>query len=398
MSWAILVVLGRILAEPDVAPPEVNDSVMLLIKRQGVTIGCTGDAGVIGDAATDAFMDAPIDAVPDSGIADAGIDDGGVPDAGVTDAGTCEMIPGDAVTMIVQPHVSITADGTRFAVLLVTPQRPLVEVKSHVFEPLAAVTAPVTQTKVVEVEDKSLGSVCAGCGGDGGGGCGGDFGDDSWYDPPPLGDASLGDGGIIEEMVGPYQFVRAQPTSSQELAGWLDQLGYAYMPADLDAVAPYIALGYHVVAMRIASDAGMSGSLMPVALTWPGSELRVPAALGRGASGPGLFTVYISAEGKYELPGATIRFAKYTGAQFLTRNELVLDQSKPAENDPIAVRTDGTEVQEVNVVTKYVHVPVEVPCDNGGCCSDCNARPQARIDWGVLAIAVLVVLRRRRRR
>lgn len=401
MSWAILIVLGRILAEPDAALPDVDDDVVLLVKRQNVTIGCTGDGGVIGDAAIDdAIDDAAVDAAPDGGAADAGIDDGGVPDAG-TDGGVCEMIPGDAVTMIVQPRVSVSADGTRFAVLLVTPQRPLVEVKSHVFEPLAAVSAPVTQVKRVEVPDKSLGTQCAPL--YSGGGCGGgDWGDDgSGYDPPPIGDARLGDGAIVEETVGPYQFVRAQPASAQELATWLDQLGYAYMQADLDAVAPYIALGYHVVAMRIASDT-MTGSLMPVALTWPGSELRVPVALGR--SGPasfGTLTVYIAAEAKYVFTGGTVRFANLTGsgeAAFLTRNEIAIDQNQPATSDPIAIHNDDQPVQEVNVVTEYVHVPVEVPCDeDGGCCNDCNTRSRTRFDWGVLAIAVMFLLRRRRR-
>jgi hypothetical protein len=84
----------------------------------------------------------------------------------------------------------------------------------------------------------------------------------------------------------------------------------------------------------------------------------------------------------------------------LTRNEITIDQNKPVELDPIAVHNDDQPFQEVNVVTEYVHVPVEVPCDDddgGGCCSECNAKPRARLDYGVLALAVLVVLLRRRR-
>jgi hypothetical protein len=396
--WAPVIVLGRILAEVGSPPPDVDDDKLLLIKRHDVVIGCTaGDAGTIGDAA--------IDADPgDGGIDDGGIDDAGVPDAGTTDAGACETIPGDAITMIVQPHVTIGADGSRFAVLLVTPQRPVLELQSHVFEPLAAITAPITHINRIEVPDQSLGRVCESWGG--GGGCGGgDWGGGGGGDhPPPLGDASLGDGAIIEETLGPYQFVRAQPTSSQELAGWLDQLGYEYMPADLDAVAPYIALGYHVVAIRVSTDTTMTTNLVPVALTWPGSELRVPAALGRGNPYPSVFTVYIAAERKYVLPGAKIRFAKPTnssGTTYLTRNELLLDQNQPVSSDPIAVHLDDYYVQESNVVDEYVHVPVEVPCDDedegGGCCTNCNAHAHTRFDWGVLALAVVFMLRRRRR-
>ena len=99
-------------------------------------------------------------------------------------------------------------------------------------------------------------------------------------------------------------------------------------------------------------------------------------------------------------PGAKVRFAKYIGsAPYLTRNELVLYQNLPATSDPVALEAYDGDFQEINVVTEYVHVPVEVPCeDDGGCCGNCNAKPRARLDWGVLAIAVLVVLRRRRRR
>jgi hypothetical protein len=179
------------------------------------------------------------------------------------------------------------------------------------------------------------------------------------------------------------------------------------MTADLDAVAPYIALGYHVVALRVSADTTMNANLLPVALTWSGSELRVPAALGRGTSTfAGVLTVYVAAERKYVLPGAKIRFASYTnalGTTYLTRNEITLDQNQPVTSDPIAVHIDDQTVQEVNVVKEIVYVPVEVPCDDeeddaGGCCNNCNTRSRTRFDWGLLALAVVFVLRRRRRR
>ncbi len=411
MFWLATVVIGRILAEPSSPPPDVADEALLLIKRHDVVIGCTpGDAGVMDDAATDADLDAAIDATPDgptdAGVDDGGLDDGGLADAGMPDAGSCTMIPGDAITMIVQPHVSTSADGTRFAVLLVTPARPVIELKSHVFEPLEELTAPLIQTETVEVPDESLGTQCAdveACGGGGGGGCGGDWGGGSWT-PPGLGDADLGDGGLVEETLGPYQLVRAQPSDTAELAGWLDQLGYAYMPEDLDAVAPYIELGYHVVAIRVAFEGAETIRLMPIALTWPGSELRIPAALGR-ATGvpPGRLTVYIAGEQKYVLPGADVPYAGYTNyadMTFLTRNEILLDQNQPPSADPVAIHPDNLSYHEVKVVTEYVHVPVEVECsdDGGGCCNDCNAQPRTRLDLGVLVVAIALTLRRRRSR
>lgn len=419
MFWATVVVIGRILVEPGLPPPDVHDPALLLIKRRDVVVGCTsGDAGVGGDAASDAVAaDAGLDGGPsdagiaDASIGDAGTGDAGTGDAGMPDAGTCTMIPGDAVTMIVQPHISTSNDGTRFAVLLVTPARPIVELQGPIFDELATRTAPLIQTEIVEIKDPVYGTVCeepepVACGG-GGGGCGGDWGNGGdWWDPPGIGDAGLGDGGLVEEMIGPYQFVRAQPTSSAELAGWLDQLGYAYMQADLDAVAPYIDLGFHVVAIRVAIDRPLSENLTPIALTWPGNALRVPAALGHATGvGPGRLTVYIAAEQKYVMPGAKVPYAQQTsisGMTFLTRNEIMLDQSKPVSADPIAVHLDNLPEREVKVVVEEVRVPVEVPCDrepdqDRGCCGDCNAKPRNRVDLLLIVGAVAFVLRRRRR-
>ncbi|HEX5060225.1 MAG TPA: DUF2330 domain-containing protein [Kofleriaceae bacterium] len=412
MSWLTVIVLGRILAESGSPPPDVDDQTILLIKRKDVMVGCSpGDAGVDMDAASDApDGDAAIGdaALDDAGVSDAGIGDAGVDDAGV-DASTCTMISGDAVTLVVQPHVSTSADGTRFAVLLVTPDRPIVELAGDVFSSLAQTTAPRIDIHTVEVPDPALGQQCAtyesGCGGGESDGCGGDFGDDgSSWTPPKIGDAGLGDGGLVQEMIGPYQFVRAQPTSAMELAGWLDQFGYAYMQKDLDAVAPYIALGYHVVAIRVSLDHPLTAPMIPISLTWAGSELRVPAALGAGAVGTGTLTVYIAAEGKYQFPNATIRFARQTsagGAGYLTRNQITLDQNLPPEQDPIAYRVTNSDFQEVTTQTEYVHVPVDVDCsqqeERGGCCNECNAKPRNRLDLLTIVVAVAFVLRRRRR-
>lgn len=398
MFWATAVVIGRILAESGSPPPEVEDQALLFIKRQDVTVGCTpGDAGPSDDAAIDAPGDADTGDANDGGLADAGVDDAGVPDAG-----TCTSIH-DAITMVVQPHVSTTADGTRFAILLVTPERPVVELSANVFHDLAVATAPRVEIETIEVPDKSLGTKCAtysvGCGG--GYSHSVDAGT-TWY-PPSFGDAGLGDGGLVEETIGPYQFVRTQPTSSSELATWLDELGYAYMPADLDAVAPYIALGWHVVAIRVSLDHPQTAAMTSVALTWQGTEIRVPAALGRGAVSPGTLTVYVAADGRYDFAAANVSFAGYTSdysVSYLTRSELTLDQNAPPTKDPIASGTYG-DYWPVTVIKQEVHVPVTVECDRGGFCrngcGECNAKPQTRFDLLSIVLAIGFVLRRRRR-
>jgi hypothetical protein len=424
VSWLTAVVIGRILAEQGVPIPDVTDDALLLIKRHNVVVGCTpGDAGVFGDAAVDAFVDdaaLPDAATIDAGAPDAGIDpDGGVSDSGISDAGTdgCTMIPGDAVTMVLQPHVTTTTDGVRFAVLLVTPARPIIELTANPFVDLARETARQTIYQTIEIPDESLGTRCAAYGG----GCG-SYGSSvdagaSWT-PPGLGDGGLGDGGLVEETIGPYQLVRAQPTSATELAGWLDQLGYEYVQDDVDAVAPYIALGYHVVALRVAVAKPGTMPMTPVALTWAGSEVRVPAALGRGALTPGKLTVFVSAQSRYAFTDARLRFAGWTSGTscgwygcntgsswYLTRSEIDLDQNQLPALDPVASEYFGADLVETEVIKQEVRVPVTVQCSSGcgesddaGCCRNCSAAPSKRIDWGAIVLAVLVVLRRRRRR
>lgn len=411
MLWLSAVVMGRLVTESGTPPPDVIDEAVLFVKRHNVVVGpgCPGgDAGVDGGLGDGGV---PPDALTDGGVADAsdgGMSDGGVGDGGVPGGGECTSIPGDAITMIVRPRVTTTVDGSRFAVLYVTPARPVVETTSDVFTQLGYITEPIIEHKTVEVEDPALGKQCepCGCGGGGdygGGGCEGGYGGGDYWNPPGLGDAGYGDGGLVVETTGPYQFVRAQPADAAQLASWLDQLGYAYTQDDLDAVAPYIALGYHVVAVRVAITSSSDANLVPISITWPGSEIRIPAALNRATGiGPWPLTVYIAAETRYEFAGASVPYAMRTsGADmaFVTKNQIRVYLDKPPSADPIAAQASYVEYHETKVETEYVHVPVSVQCDcdDGGCCRNCNTRSKARMDWVVLATCVAFVLRRRRR-
>jgi hypothetical protein len=403
MFWPTVIAIGRILAETGSPPPDVDDDTVLLIKRSNVVIGCSDDAGVPGDAGVDAMLDALDAGPPDANPGDAGSGDAGVGDAGVPpDAGsTCTMIAGDAVTMVLQPRVSINALGTRFAVLLVTPSRPIIEVKGDVFGPLAAATGPKIVVHEIEVEDPALGTECAtyACGG-GGGDDGCDTGG-SWS-PPDFDDDDRSDGGVAIETIGPYEVLRAQPTDAAQLEAWLTQLGYDYLPADISAVSPYIERGSTIVAVRVALDRPVqAASMMPIALTWAGSELRVPVSLGGLTSGTAL-TVYIAADGAYTFSGARIAFSGTTSfMNWVTKNELVLGSVATPDDDPIAYRGNDTPHRDVKQVTEYVRVPAKVECEDEdedwGCCSDGSTRKRPRLDLGVIVIAVAFVLRRRRR-
>ena len=241
-----------------------------------------------------------------------------------------------------------------------------------------------------EIPDPALGKRC------GGGGCG--FGAPSFpdeFDPPGVGDANLGDGAVVVEPVGPYEIVRVQPADIAELQALLTSFDYAVQQDDLDALAPYLARGFTVVALRVAADEA-DDSLVPISMTWPGTVLRLPLAL--GGADPGALTVYIAGKGRLELPGAEVSFAGFTfggETEFLTRNDLSGLAVMSPDDDPIAMPIAGNpEFEIVNVVEKEKRVPVNDCGDvEVGCCN--TGGPRA--DFGLLAVGVAFALRRRRR-
>jgi hypothetical protein len=413
---AVTLALARVLAEANSPAPVLSDEAILILKRTDIRVGngCTGpDAGVGDGGLSDGASDGPSDAGFDGGV-DGGVDDGGVDDGGVDDAGDgavgdpCEEIPGDAITLVMKPYFSQLTTGTRFALLMVTPSRPVVETTAHdIFTQLAEATKPIIKTVEVEVEDPALGRTCgrydAGCGG------GPVYTYPSDWDPPSFGDGGIGDfdGGYSVDQIGPYEVLRANPTTTTELREWLVDLNYVVMPDDIAAVAPYIAKGYTIVALRVALDETPEGQLAPIALTWAGSEIRLPAALGTIGGFP--TTVYIAAQARYDLPGARVPFANYLNyvdTGFLTRNEYTFDPT--VHEDPVAIENVSFNPvkQEIYTQTVEVRVPVvELDCgcgetSGGDGCSQCAAPGSPRPDWAIVlgAIVFTMVPRRRRRR
>lgn len=400
MQWAIGFAIARVLAQGDQIPPNVDDDAVLLVKRHDVIVGCSTPDGGVDAGVGDAAIDAPADAAADAGI------DGGVADAGTT----CTMIPGDAVTMIVAPYIHAFQLPSQFAMLYVTPSRPFVDVTPGAFGVLPSLTGPEHVVHEVEVVDPSLAPVCtedqAGCGG--GGDTGGGCAPAPTWDPPGYGGGSdTTDGGVVVETIGPYDVLRVQPADRAQLVQWLDQVGFAYSDADVDAVVPYLMRGYHVVAARLSSSV-VDSTAYPLAITWAGSELRLPTALA-AAENPGLsLTVYVAADGTYEFPGAQIVFSaptSFTMGTYVTRQVLTLAAQQSPDEDPIATRVyPDVNYHEVIEETHEVRVPPTRDCyqdtsnDSGGCCGDCSTHHRVRLDMIVLALTVTFVIRRRRRR
>lgn len=384
MNWLwVAAGIARIVVGPHSDPPDMQpDAAVLYVHRANTCLpdGGLPDAAVdAGSASSDAgTMQLDAAPPPDAFIPDAGAGS----DAGIPDAGTAGC--GDSVMMVVEPRFTLTTNGSTFALLYVTPAPPVMRLEaSSTFDDLDAVTAPLIETEIREIPDPALGTRCEGCSVGAGsyGGCGVEA-PGSWY--PPAGDGGVG--GSTIQTIGPYEAATLQPASRSDLATWLDGLGYVYQTADLDALEPYISQGWSVVAVRIAQPGSFSGALQPLSMTWAGSEITVPLRLASQSS----LTVYISADHRYELPGAHVSFAAFAGPTYVTRNE-VSDFS----SDATAFRASVDDwTHDVTVIYQDKHVPVTKPCEDQGCCQSGTGSTNALL-W---SSALLVVIRRRRRR
>lgn len=341
----------RVVSEPDSPPPVIQPrQSVLFIKRTNVEVGCDEPAGA------------------DAGTADAGADDAGadaMPDASIDPPPACEVLS-EAITVVVQPRFSTGADGSSFAMLLVTPSGAHIQLEREgIFRELAEATAPEVEVREVYIEDPRLGYQCsdpkwqsgAGCGGGSwsSGGGGGNF-------DPPDGPADYHDPETdAVQAIGPYAVARLSATTAEELAASLTALGYVALESDIDAIAPYLALGYQAVAVRIDLAAEVSGAgLEPLSLTYPGTEMRLPLGISRQlVAASTSISLYTIAEGRYQFPGAAVSYAQWTRpGEFLTRSNLMATLDQGPEADPIAHHVAGDPTfRDTVTVSQEIRIP-----------------------------------------
>jgi Uncharacterized protein conserved in bacteria (DUF2330) len=402
------------------APVITPDQEILVLKRTGVPVGCesTPDGGRPDGAPTDGAPGdaAPTDAAPgDAGSDDAGTDaDAGV-DAGLDaglDAGDagCEPRLGDTVTWVVQPRFSLGPDGSRFALLMVTPGVPVVETApKSTFEDLARTTAPLERVLERTIEDAKLGYQCedpkfsrsqTGCGSYG------TTASDGWTPPNPSGetatDAGTPDGYIRVQTVGSYQVAVLNASDGDELADWLDRADYAHDDDDIAALRPYLEAGWTVSAVRVAADESVTdGGLEPLSFTFEGTDMRLPLGIAHQPGGGfALLRIYVAAEGRYEVPGATLFYADLTEGQapaFLTASYLELDLARTADQDPVVERAVAdTTFRKEYTIEREIRIPSS-ECPSDGCDCGVGANPAGQLGTLLLAaVCAAVILRRRR--
>ncbi|MBL4632646.1 MAG: DUF2330 domain-containing protein, partial [Kofleriaceae bacterium] len=309
--------------------------------------------------------------------------------------------------MVVRPEFVIGTEGSRFALLMVTPSWPLVAVADKdIFDDLARATSPEVVVVDRYVEDLSLGYQChdpAFSSSGSSGGCG-DFstsGGGGWQRPEPD-DLPTDTEDPIVETIGAYDVVRLNVDNTEELAGWLGDFNYQYSEDDLLAIDPYIQLGWTVVAVRVRHDFGLLGGLTPLAFSWAGSELRLPMGISSApAPAESNITVYVSADDRYDFPGGYVSYAKsssMSGNSFLARSNLWVDLSLGAEADPIAFEASG-EVRDSVEVERITRIPSsDCPqSDDEGLGCACRIGTTPGVGSLLLFLLCAIGLRRKRR-
>jgi MYXO-CTERM domain-containing protein len=255
------------------------------------------------------------------------------------------------------------------------------------------------------IEDPKLGEQCSF-----GGGCGLDYssagnrGLPPDYQPPAPGNQ---DAGLPPDLttLGAYELAVLGGADLNAVENWLTAHNYFFDANDVAALAPYLASGWTVTAVRVRSTPISKTPLTPIAFTFESDVLRLPVAVARDPSGGQMpLTAYVAAEGRYDFSGASVPYAEYSSAvsstEFLTRNDLRIDLSAPIDLDPIAYRDyQNNEHQDTVTVVDEVHVPV-TRCDWGcrGCA--CSVSGERVVPFPALALLALLgfrVLRRRRR-
>lgn len=307
----------------------------------------------------------------------------------------------ETVTMAVQPRFRVAGSGARFAVLLATPEAPLYGTdRPTLFEELALAAAPRIEEVVHEVQDPRLGEQCQ----IDNGGCSGgppQQGGPDWP-TPEVPDGAIEDAAPEVIAVGPYEVLRLSAGDTAELSAWLDQFGYLYTQEDVDAIAPYLARGDVITAVRVIVEDPGTSALEVLTLSWSATELRMPLALGRPPAGQTTrLAVYVSAIGRHDVAFATPRFAgrrpDFSG-DFLTVTEVPITSATSIDDDPVARPIEGNpEIRAVEYVDVIVRIPVN-DCslveDDLGCCG--TGRRRVRWDAIVVALAIVLTLRRRR--
>lgn len=174
----------------------------------------------------------------------------------------------------IEAHVQIAYEGSaeEFSWVVPVPSNPTFFVSSeHLFTTLAATTPPL-----FTLFEQDQGT-CA------------SSGDTGWWDSAIADSFSASDtadtasGGqsvivVQQTQVGPFDVVVLQASIADDLINWLQTNNYQVQTSMTPAIAPYIASGHLLVALRLTNDASV-GDLVPLGMVYQSTEPKIPIQL-----------------------------------------------------------------------------------------------------------------------
>jgi hypothetical protein len=198
---------------------------------------------------------------------------------------------------------------------------------------------------------------------------------------------------ILPSAIGPYEMAVLDGADANTLDTALLDRGFRGAPDELEAIRPYVAKGWYVVALRMR--AGIIGPPETVSFTYESSELRMPAWMHTD-------TIYVAADTRYQIPSTTVAFAAPAktvgGATFITRSQVEVAVHR---GDRVAERTAAKIVIPTIQVTHQIPTPIErcpTPEKSGpGCAFTPNGAAPVTGPVNLLVAAGLLLLVRYRR-
>jgi hypothetical protein len=95
---------------------------------------------------------------------------------------------------------------------------------------------------------------------------------------------------VASTAVGPYESVTLQADSAAAMIGWLSANGY-YVPEGVEPyLAPYVAAGAYIVALRLQKDR-TAGELAPIGLSFAGDTPTIPLTMTAVAATPDMVMI-----------------------------------------------------------------------------------------------------------
>jgi hypothetical protein len=112
--------------------------------------------------------------------------------------------------------------------------------------------------------------------------------------PPPGAGVDV----LSQQRIGPFDVTRLAAHDASALAKWLTDNGFPH-PDGLDAnLAPYVADGWEIVAVKLAPAQGesLTGDLQPLSLSFETDEVVYPMRLSRSADTPQTVDLFVLAD------------------------------------------------------------------------------------------------------